>query len=142
MVIMVIILFWIFLECLIMKNLEGKDFSPLSRFVCGIIAGISACILTQPFDFIKTQMQLYPGKYRSFIQIIEVIYSVSGAYSFILHWWKKPLFSQSYLVDFKISSTCLSKKLLIKQGLLINKKKILFYCLVLIISGWFNSAKC
>ncbi|VDN55793.1 unnamed protein product [Dracunculus medinensis] len=70
---------------------EGKDFSPLSRFVCGIIAGISACILTQPFDFIKTQMQLYPGKYRSFIQIIEVIYSKGNFSRFFCGFWLRAI---------------------------------------------------
>uniref|UniRef100_A0A5S6QHT7 Solute carrier family 25 member 38 homolog n=1 Tax=Trichuris muris TaxID=70415 RepID=A0A5S6QHT7_TRIMR len=35
------------------------------NFVCGLSAGFAACLLTQPFDIVRTRMQLFPAVNRS-----------------------------------------------------------------------------
>jgi solute carrier family 25 protein 38 len=44
--------------------------------LAGGLGGISATLLTQPFDLIKTRMQLQPKEYRGFIQSIFMIFQV------------------------------------------------------------------
>ena len=51
--------------------------SPLVNFSCGIVSGCFAAILTQPFDVIKTHMQLYPDKFSKVKAVSVHIYEVS-----------------------------------------------------------------
>uniref|UniRef100_A0A0N5AIF3 Mitochondrial glycine transporter n=1 Tax=Syphacia muris TaxID=451379 RepID=A0A0N5AIF3_9BILA len=53
-----------------------------ARFFCGVAAGIFACALTQPFDIVKTQLQLYPKRFNSSAQVIIFIYKQGGLSSF------------------------------------------------------------
>ncbi|XP_002733253.1 mitochondrial glycine transporter B-like [Saccoglossus kowalevskii] len=52
---------------------------PIVHFGCGVFAGILASAVTQPFDVIKTHMQLYPDKYRSVVHATLSVIKVHGA---------------------------------------------------------------
>ena len=46
---------------------RGQQHLPTSlTLLCGIVAGISASVTTQPFDVVKTRMQLEPVAYQRF----------------------------------------------------------------------------
>lgn len=49
--------------------MEGSTAPPV-HFTCGVLAGVMASMVTQPFDVVKTKMQLYPHKFTSFYQAI------------------------------------------------------------------------
>lgn len=63
------------------NNHIGDITSP-GRFTCGVVSGILACAATQPFDITKTQMQLYPTRFSSSIQVARTIYQSGGLSSF------------------------------------------------------------
>jgi len=48
------------------------------HFVCGVSAGILASLATQPADVIKTQMQLYPFRYKNTIDCVVVVVRNNG----------------------------------------------------------------
>uniref|UniRef100_A0A8D0HU17 Mitochondrial glycine transporter n=1 Tax=Sphenodon punctatus TaxID=8508 RepID=A0A8D0HU17_SPHPU len=56
--------------------------SPLVNFSCGIFAGILASLATQPFDVIKTHIQLSPDKYRWTGEAIAFIFKDYGVTGF------------------------------------------------------------
>ena len=47
------------------------------NFSCGIVSGCFAALLTQPFDVIKTHMQLYPDKFSNVKAVSLHVYEVS-----------------------------------------------------------------
>uniref|UniRef100_A0A0P4VYX1 Mitochondrial glycine transporter n=2 Tax=Scylla olivacea TaxID=85551 RepID=A0A0P4VYX1_SCYOL len=47
-----------------------NNLSPALHFTCGVVAGLLASAVTQPFDVVKTKMQLYPHKFTSFHQAV------------------------------------------------------------------------
>ena len=53
------------------------------HFVCGLNAGLMASLVTHPFDVVKTQMQLYPSKYRGTAHCINVIFTEYGLSGFM-----------------------------------------------------------
>lgn len=55
---------------------EGRVHLPATRFSSGVLAGLMACAVTQPFDITKTHVQLYPQRYRSMLCVIGHLYSV------------------------------------------------------------------
>ncbi|XP_042868885.1 mitochondrial glycine transporter A-like [Penaeus japonicus] len=57
--------------------LEGSTAPPV-HFTCGVLAGLMASTVTQPFDVIKTKMQLYPHKFTSFMQAIIYVHKKYG----------------------------------------------------------------
>lgn len=66
-------------------KLWNKHFGWVSapaRFFCGVAAGVFACGVTQPFDITKTQMQLYPKRFSSSLQVVRTIYKTGGPTSF------------------------------------------------------------
>lgn len=48
-----------------------------TRFLCGLSAGFAACLITQPFDIVKTVILLYPEKFRSVFGASIDLYKVS-----------------------------------------------------------------
>ncbi|XP_071508692.1 mitochondrial glycine transporter B-like [Diadema antillarum] len=48
------------------------------HFSCGIVAGVLASAVTQPFDVVKTSMQLKPAQYQSFLPTVRQIVMRSG----------------------------------------------------------------
>lgn len=50
-------------------ELLENNLAPVVHFTCGILAGLAASAVTQPFDVVKTKMQLYPHKFTSFPQV-------------------------------------------------------------------------
>ncbi|OLY77727.1 Solute carrier family 25 member 38-like protein [Smittium mucronatum] len=48
----------------------------------GMMGGIIASYMTQPFDMIKTRMQIQPLQYRQFFQSFKKILSEEGYYGF------------------------------------------------------------
>jgi solute carrier family 25 protein 38 len=56
--------------------MDSPSLGPYVRFSCGIAAGIGASLVTQPFDVIKTKMQLYPEKFTSTRQVIPYVFEV------------------------------------------------------------------
>ena len=50
--------------------------NPAMLFVCGVIGGALASVITQPADVVKTRMQIYPtrysGNFETFMSIIKV----------------------------------------------------------------------
>lgn len=63
-------------------NRHIGDITSPGRFACGVVAGILACAATQPFDITKTQMQLYPKRFTSSLQVARTIYQNGGLSSF------------------------------------------------------------
>ncbi|KAK4327699.1 hypothetical protein Pmani_001850 [Petrolisthes manimaculis] len=51
-------------------QLLENHMAPVIHFTCGVLAGLSASAVTQPFDVVKTKMQLYPQKFTSFPQAV------------------------------------------------------------------------
>ncbi|VDK47177.1 unnamed protein product [Anisakis simplex] len=80
----------IFLVCLLRLNdccLEKHAHKPVTRFGSGILAGLMACAVTQPFDITKTHVQLYPLKYRSMFHVASHLYSRGGLVAFFNGFW-------------------------------------------------------
>lgn len=63
---------------MIPKEWLTSYYSAPLHFSCGLTAGIAASIVTQPFDVIKTQMQLYPYKFNNFSSAIIYVHSSFG----------------------------------------------------------------
>lgn len=51
------------------------------NFSCGIAAGLMASVITQPFDVIKTKMQLYPEKFHGINSVIVHVHQVRRQFS-------------------------------------------------------------
>lgn len=56
--------------------IESQSVGPYVRFSCGIVAGVGASLVTQPFDVIKTKMQLYPEKFGGVKDVVPYVYNV------------------------------------------------------------------
>merc|ERR1719154_806703 len=52
------------------------------HFGCGIAAGVMASGMTQPFDVVKTKMQLYPHKFRNTWQVFLYVHKKYGPAGF------------------------------------------------------------
>ncbi|KHN79368.1 Solute carrier family 25 member 38 [Toxocara canis] len=66
---------------------EGRVHAPATRFSSGVLAGVLACAVTQPFDITKTQIQLYPQKYRSLFHVAHHLYLRGGLTAFFNGFW-------------------------------------------------------
>jgi len=51
---------------------------PLSNFTGGLVAGFLASASTQPFDVVKTKMQLYPEKFKNIFQVLVYVHRKYG----------------------------------------------------------------
>lgn len=60
------------------KTVYGDEQSTYAHFFCGINAGLLASIFTHPADVIKTQMQLYPSRYKGTMHCVTVMFSQYG----------------------------------------------------------------
>jgi len=56
----------------------GRPLNATDNFQCGLIAGVLACIVTQPADVIKTQLQLYPQRYRGVVHCVRTLCREGG----------------------------------------------------------------
>lgn len=56
--------------------------APALHFTCGVVAGLLASAVTQPFDVVKTKMQLYPNQFTSFHQAIFYVNKKYGPQGF------------------------------------------------------------
>lgn len=59
------------------ENLGAK-----THFACGISAGLLASLFTHPADVVKTQLQLYPNRYKTTQHCITMIYGENGLNGF------------------------------------------------------------
>uniref|UniRef100_A0A7E4VJI5 Mitochondrial glycine transporter n=1 Tax=Panagrellus redivivus TaxID=6233 RepID=A0A7E4VJI5_PANRE len=66
----------------VVEQWSSHDLTPSLRVLCGISAGLLACVLTQPFDVLKTTVQLYPRDYSSMRTATARIYTELGLKSF------------------------------------------------------------
>jgi len=58
----------------------GDSLSVSDNFMCGLGAGIMACLVTQPADVIKTQVQLNPTRYRGNLNcMVSILNGECGA---------------------------------------------------------------
>lgn len=67
-----------------LKNTNGTNTSPSSttiNFASGAVAAGLATALTNPFDAVKTRIQLQPGKYRNTIHALRLMISEDGGRS-------------------------------------------------------------
>ncbi|XP_045119312.1 mitochondrial glycine transporter-like [Portunus trituberculatus] len=55
-----------------------SSLSPALHFTSGVVAGLLASAVTQPFDVVKTKMQLYPHKFTSFHQAVIYVHHKYG----------------------------------------------------------------
>ena len=76
--------------CCVLKFADEGWESPgaLVNFSCGIVSGCFAALLTQPFDVIKTHMQLYPDKFSNVravcIHVHQVCTYLSPLFIFVI----------------------------------------------------------
>uniref|UniRef100_A0A1I7ZKF8 Mitochondrial glycine transporter n=1 Tax=Steinernema glaseri TaxID=37863 RepID=A0A1I7ZKF8_9BILA len=56
---------------------------PFVRFASGVSSGIVACVVTHPFDVVKTHVQLYPAKYRGSYQATVMLWQELGLHGFL-----------------------------------------------------------
>jgi len=56
---------------------EG-DLASVCHFSSGVLAGLLAAAFTQPFDVIKTKVQLYPNKFSSLLDVIQFVHRKYG----------------------------------------------------------------
>ena len=68
------VLFYIFISL----GFDDTKYKANLHFVCGLSAGILASVVTQPADVIKTQMQLYPFRYKNTIDCVFVVVKNNG----------------------------------------------------------------
>lgn len=61
---------------LLEQYLHNQEIHPYHRFYCGVISGYFACLITQPFDVIKTVSQLYPTKNKNALEATKKLYMV------------------------------------------------------------------
>jgi len=52
---------------------NGRALGVWDNFACGLSSGVMACLITQPADVIKTQMQLHPGRHHSNLGCVVAI---------------------------------------------------------------------
>lgn len=60
----------------------GRNLNAKEHFQCGLIAGLLACIVTQPMDVVKTQMQLNSTRYKGTVHCTATILKESGLAGF------------------------------------------------------------
>ncbi|KAK5168101.1 uncharacterized protein LTR77_006669 [Saxophila tyrrhenica] len=65
------------------KLSSGSDMSTMSgsagiNFVSGVLAAVSATTMTNPFDAIKTRIQIAPEKYRNMVQAAKIMLHDEG----------------------------------------------------------------
>ncbi|XP_057311165.1 mitochondrial glycine transporter B-like isoform X1 [Hydractinia symbiolongicarpus] len=54
-----------------------------THFLCGVVAGLLASVVSHPADVIKTQMQLYPSRYQNTIHCAKIIHAEHGTIGFL-----------------------------------------------------------
>lgn len=64
-----------------------EEHAPARRFASGVLAGVMACAVTQPFDIMKTHVQLYPTKFKSLTDVIGCLYKDGGLRSYFNGFW-------------------------------------------------------
>lgn len=67
----------LYLICPLTEYRDGLHSSPC-HFSCGVIAGLLASVITQPFDVIKTKMQLYPNQFNSLLEAVLYVHKKYG----------------------------------------------------------------
>ncbi len=72
--------FWLLTKYLVCSYfpLVSPELNPNLHFICGISAGLLASVITQPADVIKTQLQLYPFRYKSTLDCVFVVCEKNG----------------------------------------------------------------
>lgn len=66
---------------LALMGVQDAHTAPVLRLGCGLVSGIAACLITHPFDVVKTRIQLYPRMYDSFGGAVARVYKVSACWS-------------------------------------------------------------
>ncbi|VDN20330.1 unnamed protein product [Gongylonema pulchrum] len=64
---------------------DHTSHAPVERFGSGLIAGLCACAITQPFDMIKTHVQLFSQ--HSLYEFISLLYQQGGVLAFFRGFW-------------------------------------------------------
>lgn len=59
---------------------EWRDgpMSSIGHFSCGVTAGLLASTITQPFDVLKTKVQLYPNQFNNLLDVIVYVHKKYG----------------------------------------------------------------
>lgn len=60
------------------KAIGDQELTAHMHFICGLSAGLLASAITQPADVIKTQLQLYPYRYKGTLDCIAVVCKNNG----------------------------------------------------------------
>ncbi|KAJ1925041.1 hypothetical protein IWQ60_004822 [Tieghemiomyces parasiticus] len=55
---------------------------PVTGMAAGMLAGVTATMLTQPFDMVKTRMQLRPEHYGTTLRAFQVVFKEDGLLGF------------------------------------------------------------
>ncbi|XP_018020386.1 mitochondrial glycine transporter A isoform X2 [Hyalella azteca] len=64
------LMFYTQIKYKIPEDYREGPLSSACHFSCGVISGLLASAITQPFDVVKTKMQLYPDKFSSLLQVV------------------------------------------------------------------------
>lgn len=66
------------------SELGTPELNPLETFVCGAFSGVTASVITQPADVVKTRLQLFPHKYSSTGSAVFCILKVKLLLTFLI----------------------------------------------------------
>ncbi|KAF4461730.1 mitochondrial carrier [Fusarium albosuccineum] len=69
----------------IFENYPGADLSPLSRLICGGIAGITSVFFTYPLDIVRTRLSIQSA---SFAELGERPQKLPGMWATLVHMYK------------------------------------------------------
>ncbi|XP_075232119.1 mitochondrial glycine transporter-like isoform X2 [Lycorma delicatula] len=72
------LMFYTQLKKCVSEDLKNSDYVSLTNFTCGTLAGLSASVVTQPADVLKTKMQLYPKKFDTVFHVAVYVHKKHG----------------------------------------------------------------
>lgn len=72
------LLFYTQMKLRIPNDMQEGTVASVCHFGCGFTAGILASAVTQPFDVLKTKMQLYPHKFNNLIDVVIYVHRKYG----------------------------------------------------------------
>ena len=64
------------------KTIDNNIYPKQAILIGGLLGGISEILVTYPLDTIKTNMQIYPNKYKSIFDCGRQVIKKNGVYDY------------------------------------------------------------